>query len=134
MADKKLNSVSPVTDAAYVYAETSNGDTVKISKADLASVVAGLRYKRLSVMDGIACGGTVTVKSVDYGMKDRYVVFVNEEIGYNALVQIRYGKASVVHETESNYYSFSVAPSSDMLNISVLYSGARGKTLSYMAI
>ena len=40
MADKKLNSVSPVTDAAYVYAETSNGDTVKISKADLASVVA----------------------------------------------------------------------------------------------
>lgn len=42
MADKKLNSVSPVTDAAYVYAETSNGDTVKISKADLASVVAGI--------------------------------------------------------------------------------------------
>ena len=42
MADKKLNSVSPVTDAAYVYAETSNGDTVKISKAALASVVAGL--------------------------------------------------------------------------------------------
>lgn len=96
--------------------------------------MAGLRYKRLSVMDGIAAGGTVTVRSVDYGMKDRYVVFVNEEIGYNALVQIRYGKASVVHETESNYYSFSVAPSSDMLTISVLYSGARGKTLSYMAI
>lgn len=40
MSDKKLNSVSPVTDAAYVYAETSNGETVKISKADLASVVA----------------------------------------------------------------------------------------------
>ena len=34
MADKKLNSVSSVTDAAYVYAETSNGETVKISKAD----------------------------------------------------------------------------------------------------
>ena len=96
--------------------------------------MAGLRYKRLSVMDGIATGGTVTVRSVDYGMKDRYVVFVNEDIGYNALVQIRYGKASVVHETESSYYSFSVAPSSDMLTISVLYSGARGKTLSYMAI
>ena len=42
MADKKLNSVSSVTDAAYVYAETSNGETVKISKADLASVVAGV--------------------------------------------------------------------------------------------
>lgn len=42
MADKKLNSVSSVTDAAFVYAETSNGETVKISKADLASVVAGV--------------------------------------------------------------------------------------------
>ena len=42
MADKKLNSVSSVTDAAYVYSETSNGETVKISKADLASVVAGI--------------------------------------------------------------------------------------------
>lgn len=48
MSDKKLNSVSSVTDAAYVYAETSNGETVKISKADLASVVAGLMpYKGL---------------------------------------------------------------------------------------
>ena len=76
----------------------------------------------------------MTVRTVDYGMKDRYVVFVNEQIGYNALVQIRYGNASVVHETEADYYSFSVAPSSDELTISVLYSGTRGKTLSYMAI
>lgn len=52
MADKKLNSVSPVTDAAYVYAETSNGDTVKISKADLASVVAGnLPYFRRNAIE-----------------------------------------------------------------------------------
>ena len=42
MADKKLSSVSPVSDMNYVYAETASGETVKISKADLASVVAGI--------------------------------------------------------------------------------------------
>ena len=42
MADKKLSSVSAVNDMNYVYAETSSGETVKISKADLASVVAGV--------------------------------------------------------------------------------------------
>lgn len=42
MADKKLSSVSAVSDASFVYAETSSGETVKISKADLASVVAGV--------------------------------------------------------------------------------------------
>lgn len=42
MADKKLSSVSAVSDASFVYAETSSGETVKISKADLASVVAEL--------------------------------------------------------------------------------------------
>ena len=45
MADKKLSSVPAVSDMNYVYAETSTGETVKISKADLASVVAGLIIK-----------------------------------------------------------------------------------------
>ena len=42
MADKKLSSVNAVSDMNYVYAETSSGETVKISKSDLASVVAGV--------------------------------------------------------------------------------------------
>ena len=42
MADKKLSSVPAVSDMNFVYAETASGETVKISKADLASVVAGL--------------------------------------------------------------------------------------------
>lgn len=45
MADKKLSSVSAVSDASFVYAETSSGETVKISKADLASVVAEMLPK-----------------------------------------------------------------------------------------
>ena len=42
MADKKLSSVDVVNDMAFIYAETSDGKTVKISKADLASVAAEL--------------------------------------------------------------------------------------------
>ena len=42
MADKKLNAVSTASDGAYVYAEDANGNQIKISKADLASVVAEL--------------------------------------------------------------------------------------------
>ena len=42
MADKKLNAVSTASDGAYIYAEDSGGNQIKISKADLASVVAGL--------------------------------------------------------------------------------------------
>ena len=101
---------------------------------DVIEFVAGIRYKKLSVMDGVTTGGEVTIKSTDYGMKDRYVVFVNEENGYSALVHIKYGGVSVLHQTETSFYSFSVAPSSDNLTISVLYNGERKKILSYMPI
>lgn len=52
MADKKLSSVSAVSDMNYVYAETSTGETVKISKSDLASVVAGLMPSASLTKDG----------------------------------------------------------------------------------
>ena len=42
MADKKLNAVSTASDGAYIYAEDASGNQIKISKADLALVVAGL--------------------------------------------------------------------------------------------
>lgn len=42
MADKKLNAVSTESDGAYIYAEDASGNQIKISKADLASVVAGI--------------------------------------------------------------------------------------------
>ena len=70
MADKKLNSVSSVTDAAYVYAETSNGETVKISKADLASVVAGLiGYSKATVIaSGLQPNSSIEAYVPDCGM------------------------------------------------------------------
>lgn len=42
MADKKLNAVSTASNGAYIYAEDASGNQIKISKADLATVVAGL--------------------------------------------------------------------------------------------
>ena len=42
MADKKMNELATASDANYIYAEASNGQQIRISKADLASVVAGV--------------------------------------------------------------------------------------------
>lgn len=42
MADKRLNDLSTATDGAYIYAEDASGNQIKIAKADLATVVAGL--------------------------------------------------------------------------------------------
>ena len=42
MADKKMNDFATATDGAYIYAESASGEQIKISKADLATVVAGL--------------------------------------------------------------------------------------------
>lgn len=66
MADKKLSSVSAVSDMNFVYAETSTGETVKISKADLASVVAGLLSipsgkRAFSYKESFSNNGTVSI-------------------------------------------------------------------------
>lgn len=66
MADKKLSSVNAVSDMNYVYAETSSGETVKISKSDLASVVAGLLSipsgkRAFSYQTSYANNGTVSI-------------------------------------------------------------------------
>ena len=42
MSDKKMNDFPTAADGAFVYAEDANGNQIKISKADLASVVAEL--------------------------------------------------------------------------------------------
>lgn len=42
MADKTLNAVPTASNGAFIYAEDANGNQIKISKADLASVVAEL--------------------------------------------------------------------------------------------
>lgn len=66
MADKKLSSVSEVSDVNYVYAETSSGETVKISKADLATVVAGFLNYPPVVENSIAVsiGTPITIEGL----------------------------------------------------------------------
>ena len=45
MSDVRLNDKSAASDAAYIYAETASGEQVRICKADLATVVAGVVNK-----------------------------------------------------------------------------------------
>ena len=82
MADKKLSSVSAVSDMNFVYAETSSGETVKISKADLASVVAGL-----SPRDGISyrhLSSTVSSSSpYSFDVKKNKACLINLNYVYN---------------------------------------------------
>ena len=53
MADKKLNQVPTKTDASYIYAEDSGGNTIKISKASLKGLV-GIGSLDLNAMnDGV---------------------------------------------------------------------------------
>ncbi|QUT36645.1 hypothetical protein INE90_03441 [Bacteroides uniformis] len=40
--DIKMNSFTQATDAAYIYAEASNGSQVKIKKSDLAKIIGKL--------------------------------------------------------------------------------------------
>lgn len=47
MSDKKMNDFPTAADGAFVYAEDANGNQIKISKADLASVVAELLSKTI---------------------------------------------------------------------------------------
>ena len=60
MADKKLNAVSTASDGAYVYAEDASGNQIKISKADLATVVAELLS--YSHQNMLADRGTLTAE------------------------------------------------------------------------
>lgn len=92
MADKKLSSVSAVSDMNFVYAETSTGETVKISKSDLASVVAGL----LPVVNRYNNG---LVPSVNYGIVSGF----NSWVGNNTNQPIA--------DVTSNYFNVLVCVS-----------------------
>lgn len=67
--DKKLNEVTTASDAAYVIGTTSSGDTVRISKADLASVVGELIGTATTTKNGLIGMGErpIYVKSMNSG-------------------------------------------------------------------
>lgn len=51
MADRTLNEISSATDFANAYTEDASGNQVKISKADMASVLAGVMDFPFEVRD-----------------------------------------------------------------------------------
>lgn len=104
--DKKLNSVSPVTDAAYVYAETSNGETVKISKADLASVVAGLiGYSKATVI----ASGLQPNSSIEAYVPDCGMLMLDAGVGGSEYLYLkRYSNILEIGKTETENFKISV--------------------------
>lgn len=94
MADKKLNAVSTANDGAYIYAEDASGNQIKISKADLATVVAAL-------INPMLCGLTYNAdfnSAVDGGVYS--IADPNKTLGNNP--GVRYG-VLVTFEAGSNY-------------------------------
>ena len=106
MADKKLNSVSSVTDAAYVYAETSNGETVKISKADLASVVAGLiGYSKATVI----ASGLQPNSSIEAYVPDCGMLMLDAGVGGSEYLYLkRYSNILGIGKAETENFKISV--------------------------
>lgn len=102
MADKKLSSVSPVSDMNYVYAETASGETVKISKADLASVVAGLLPVVSNKNDGLAkaVSAEVGVSSSNISSDKYYKVRLMPQYYYGVYL-INYGNQTSLGNIQS---------------------------------
>ena len=78
MADKKLNAVSTASDGAYIYAEDASGNQIKISKADLASVVAGVMKIALKE-SSVPSGGTLNL-----GLSKGFLIVTSQSGGWSA--------------------------------------------------
>lgn len=117
MSDKKMNDFPTAADGAFVYAEDANGNQIKISKADLASVVAELNKQSNQIVfsysanteydTGITYDGLFRINIGDVAV---YFVKQGTEITYiNSAwvtpylkININSNKAMVVFYTVSN--------------------------------
>lgn len=112
MADKKLNAVSTASDGAYVYAEDASGNQIKISKADLASVVAGLSPINAAVQDGVFI--MFHRNSDNYPLMVKpymWASYQNSGEIAEGVVVVEGGKILVVAPTETSLYWSSAAVS-----------------------
>lgn len=96
MADKRLNDVSTASDGAYVYAEDASGNQIKISKADLATVVAGLLGIHIST-HSVENGATINI-TMGYGL----LVVKNISAGKTSLYKIQAGYTELIHGSEND--------------------------------
>lgn len=108
MADKKMNDFATASDGAYIYAESASGEQIKISKADLASVVAGLltnlfyTHKIITITDFNLCrdAGAISITDPNLnclnnpGITYGVLLVFNAEIGYQIQIAV-----STTHNT-----------------------------------
>lgn len=88
MSDVRLNDKSVASDAAYIYAETASGEQVRISKADLATVVAGLLGNPMGYVNEIVneTGLDSAVKSGYYSIKSNVTTTEGNKVIYGTML------------------------------------------------
>lgn len=100
-SDMRLNDKPIAKDGAYIYAETADGSQVKISKADLASVVAGIMgfliYSKV-----INIGESVTLNK-GYGI----LIIDNITTGNSAVYGIANGKFDLLSSKDETMITIS---------------------------
>lgn len=107
MADKKLNAVSTASDGAYIYAEDASGNQIKISKADLATVVAEIigfnNLHQFVPRDAISSGTNLDgIKSQGIYRVSGAVTQDNAPGAYGVLSVMAFNVATVVQLFASN--------------------------------
>lgn len=119
MADIKENEMSTASDCAYVRALDSNGNSIRISKADLASVVGGLLPNSSIENKGLLIQGELLYKTY-WNATDAILINItrlnsNGTFGIIDIIRRVYGKnkceyvtAELVNGIVARYkYSFS---------------------------
>lgn len=84
MADKTLNAVTTAKDGSYIYAEDASGNQIKISKADLATVVAGVMSAN-RLFDFNYLGNLQASDLNDVGNGFGYAYGINDNSGVNGI-------------------------------------------------
>ena len=120
MSDVRLNDKSVASDAAYIYAETASGEQVRISKADLATVVAaqmGFRKTGNLISDAGASVQLSYGTKVGLGaQKGRYAVYIGYT-GGRCAVDYDGSKLTTVYDDTYNWVKIGTSPYEGALNI-----------------
>lgn len=135
MSDVRLNDKSVASDAAYIYAETASGEQVRISKADLATVVAGIIAPGLggTVIHGgilrIVEGETQTL-ALGSGM----LILSTQGAAVCSVYYIDYWSSSIKVVHESDITTIGLSLSKGEKTSEILISSYRTRNLNYLFI
>lgn len=115
MADIKENEMSTASDCAYVRALDSNGNSIRISKSDLASVVGGLIFKTYTITATPNPSGSVSPWT--HYINVNTVVDNNKIIGYSVFSKSTDLAHAVFSKDTNTCYVYSMSNSEVTIKI-----------------